>query len=943
MAYVLIASLALPALETRAAEQALDLDGNPANGAESRVVTRVLQSYPVKIENVIYNNAIGKSFDFDWDGAGPGGFEAFVTAGPSVGTKWEWTTVSQVYSILSPVVFRLDARGIPVVSNSPGGVRPPGETIGGSFVVPGKSVFPTDVTVSSASLTSSLVTFFSPEKTVATCGGTYAPGRFEQTITNQTGGPLIVSVEQPACCPEPQMTICDDGCQFYLTDPNNCGGCGVTCAGDEFCSEGSCEPICPAGQTLCGDTCVDLTSDEANCGACGAACDLLYRCTDGACEPDCPPGQTLCGDMCVDLETDEANCGACGAACDPFYRCTEGACEPDCPPGETLCGDTCFNLQSDPDHCGACDVECANRFVCSLGACESTCAPGLTVCGDACADLQTDEANCGSCGNACPSQYRCTAGACEPDCPAGELLCGDQCVDPLTDHGNCGGCGNTCGADELCNSGSCQPICPGKTLCGDQCVDLQADPLNCGACGNACGANQICSSGSCRTCRPPTPTACNNRCTNTNTDPLNCGACGHTCDFSGCPSSGQGTCSQGQSCVCSPAAATTGDLLLFLPGDATSRESRADRVGRGVEPAPRSTARSRSRLAVSSGSAIEAPVCDVTPVTETIPPGGTFTRCQAGAIAGKEIFTIATITKDGQPFGQGPCSLIVPAPEVEIPPFLPSPIAVFVQDTSGDGLCQPGETCSLTVSVQNIGTAGVLNPIGTLSSPPDEFNPQLIVLTGDTSSYPDFPAYGGGGDCDTPAVVDPKTNTVPFSLTLPPGQDSDVGRVFELKLRGDHNGPTEATMPFVLGIGRVCNPATDIDGETYDGLAGFLAPVNARLMPDGGPVYYSNGSFNKTKTVPLKLQLFCGGQLLVTSGIDPVPSIVAVVHQTLGPQPLTNVNGANNANPNDPAFACTSTQCDFQLRTKDLPLGVYVISVRMPDSRVFRAGFTLRP
>lgn len=336
-------------------------------------------------------------------------------------------------------------------------------------------------------------------------------------------------------------------------------------------------------------------------------------------------------------------------------------------------------------------------------------------------------------------------------------------------------------------------------------------------------------------------------------------------------------------------------------------------------------------------------MCDVTPVTETIPPGGTFTRCQAGAIAGKEIFTIATVMKDGLPFGQGPCSMIVPAPEIAIPPFLPSPVAVFVEDISGDGLCQPGETCSLTVSVQNIGTASLLNPIGTLSSPPDEFNPLQVVFTGDTSSYPDFPAYTGGGDCDTPPVVDPKTNTVKFNLTLPPGQDSNVGRVFDLRLRGDHNGPVEATMPFVLGVGRVCNPATDIDGETYDGLTGFMAPLSARLMPDGGPIYYSSGSFNKGKTVPLKMRLSCGGLVLPTSGIIPSPQIIAVVHATLGPQPLTNINGANGANPNDPAFACSSSQCEFQLRSKDLPLGVYVISVRMPDSRVFRAGFTLRP
>jgi hypothetical protein len=351
----------------------------------------------------------------------------------------------------------------------------------------------------------------------------------------------------------------------------------------------------------------------------------------------------------------------------------------------------------------------------------------------------------------------------------------------------------------------------------------------------------------------------------------------------------------------------------------------------------------RRPLLGSTASAIEAPVCDIAPVQQVIPPGGTFTQCQVGAIVGKEIFTIATIAQDGKPVAQGPCSLIVPAPEVAIPAFLPSATGVFVDDESGDGLCQPGEACNLRVAVQNVGTGATLNPIGTLASPPDEFNPLPLILTQNVSSFPDFPAYGPGGDCDTPPALDPKTNAVAYSVILPLEQEPDIGRVFTLDLVGDHDGPVAATMPFVLGIGRKCDPATDIDGETYDGLAGLLAPVAARLVPQGHPVNYSTGEFNQTKTLPLKLRLSCGTAVLGPTGIDPRPEIVAIVHATLGPQPLTSINAANGANPNDPAFECNSDLCEFQMRTRDLPVGVYVISVRMPDSRVFEAGFTLRP
>src|SRR5262245_24713968 len=153
----------------RAADQPIDLDKSAANGAESKVSTKVLQTYPVKIENTIYNNAPGSSFNFKWAGAGRGGFNSFVTAGPGVGTKWVWTTVNQVYSIDSPVAFT-PSRALSVVGAPTRGIGSVGTGAGGSFMVSGKSIFPSQVTLSDVSLASSLITFFSPEKTVATCG-----------------------------------------------------------------------------------------------------------------------------------------------------------------------------------------------------------------------------------------------------------------------------------------------------------------------------------------------------------------------------------------------------------------------------------------------------------------------------------------------------------------------------------------------------------------------------------------------------------------------------------------------------------------------------------------------------------------------------------------------------------------------------------------------------
>ena len=104
------------------AAQEIDLDGNPANGPESTVETRVLSTFPVEVENVITNNVAGAGFDFKWDGGGPGGFRSFVPPGPDVGTIWHWATSVQVYSIQSPIVFT-PTRGVSVIGSRPGGVQ----------------------------------------------------------------------------------------------------------------------------------------------------------------------------------------------------------------------------------------------------------------------------------------------------------------------------------------------------------------------------------------------------------------------------------------------------------------------------------------------------------------------------------------------------------------------------------------------------------------------------------------------------------------------------------------------------------------------------------------------------------------------------------------------------------------------------------------------------
>ena len=956
----------------------IDLDDDPSNGDESTVETKVLQSFPVKIENVIVNNTSGASFTFNWLGAGPGGFSSILTPGPDVGTKWAWSTVSQVYSISTNGSFVEDARGIPVFGSPPGGFVSPGGNAR-LFALPGKSIFPNQATASTASLTASLITFFSPENTVATCESTYTPGVFTQTITNTSGEPLSLLVEQEDCCLEPHQIICGETCQSYLTDETNCGDCGVTCAYDEFCDGGACAAICPGvGEELCDGECADTLNDDTNCGDCGITCAYDEFCDGGACAAICPGvGQEYCDEECADTLNDDTNCGDCGVTCAYDEFCNGGGCAPICP-GEAQ---------------EYCDGECA--------------------------DTLTDDTNCGACGVTCAYDELCDGGACAPICPGeAQEYCDGECADTLNDPMNCGDCGQACLYDEFCDAGACTPICSeGMTLCGTVCVDLQSDPLHCGECGSTCGSNDICEAATCETCRPPQGTACDNECVNTHTDPYNCGGCGNVCDFSDCPSSGQGACSQGSSCICDPAG-TASEPIYFdpiftdppvsairlpaprhgrtstatlpltqpqsLPGSKRERAStatwpvaqpqalpaqvqnagqatatpRPQTTGSRRGPAERYLARNEKRrssvgeepksnhpreqrASTVSATVDEAPVCEFQdPIEQIIPDGESYTQCQTGAVLGTEVFTRTSVVRDGELVGVGPCAVFVPATDIIVDDFYAMTSAVILQDASGDGLLQPGEQADLHISLLNVGPLELMNAVATLSGPPDQFNPTEITVITDTAFFPDFPPFATVADCETPPVLEPQMALTPFTIVLPEEQEPDVGRALHLTIHGDNVGPVVFEMPLILGIGEKCDP-TELNGETYDGLNGFLPPLNTRLVPRGTQVNYSDTQLVSGDLVSLRLQLKCGTQILQPHEIDPKPRIESIVHETLGPLPLELINVGVGPFPLIPYFHCGELQCHFNMNSSNLPVGTYVIGVGMADTRVFEAGFTL--
>jgi len=413
---------------THAATKMLDLDGNPANGAESQCDLNVLATFPVQVENKVTNRAAGDSYSFEWRSAGPGGFISSVPAGTTggVGSRWVWTTNQSVFSysggscandmcavhLAGPsslpatctagcfndgIAVRI-ARGATVAETLlswPGGtgpftiyrsataatignagnaiittdlqqytdVPPPGSiyfykvtgqgcvsrkpctsdsdcnlaTEGtcasvGPFGVPGRSLLASDVTVSAASLTSSLITFFSPYREVFKISNsvTLAPTgiAYEQALTNPTNQDVtaIVAAYPPGCCNEPHQLNCDGTCVDYLTDSANCGACGHDCGDGFHCDNGNCRITCAIEEDDCDGVCVNFKIDRNNCGGCGVSCTDHQECT-GSCVECRGDGDIICNGICTAGDSDPHNCGACGVDCNVLCEPPQvGAC-----------------------------------------------------------------------------------------------------------------------------------------------------------------------------------------------------------------------------------------------------------------------------------------------------------------------------------------------------------------------------------------------------------------------------------------------------------------------------------------------------------------------------------------------------------------------------------------------------------------------------------------
>ena len=305
-----------------------------------------------------------------------------------------------------------------------------------------------------------------------------------------------------------------DGCESnLLSDNSNCGTCGTTCTLPHVAASACVGGICIIGACdsnflncngMPADGCeINLLTDPNNCGNCGLACPSIPGsigiCSGGECSVECDQSHLDCDGLssngCESDSNSITTCGSCENNCNGLLplsnvvgiSCVNGFCEvSECENGYSDCNgvisDGCeVNIQS-VTTCGDCNNNCVmliinqnvNSVFCNSGECEITCDAGYGNCngnlGDGCEiDISTDVSQCGSCSINC------------------NILIGSENVASTE-------CSNSQCSILLCDIGFGD--CNG--VFNDGCeVDLINSPFHCGQCELICNFGDVCSGGSC--------------------------------------------------------------------------------------------------------------------------------------------------------------------------------------------------------------------------------------------------------------------------------------------------------------------------------------------------------------------------------------------------------------------------------------------------------------
>lgn len=150
-----------------------------------------------------------------------------------------------------------------------------------------------------------------------------------------------------------------------------------------------------------------------------------------------------------------------------------------------------------------------------------------------------------------------------------------------------------------------------------------------------------------------------------------------------------------------------------------------------------------------------------------------------------------------------------------------------------------------------------------------------------------------------------------------------------------------STITLIVNDGMVDSTSDTVDVAVTVQVQGLLSPL-AALVPSGDPVVFPAHAFEQGKSLPLKLKMFCGGQLLTDTEVAP-PVIAGLVRVGGAPVDLGTIDpDRGQTSDNGLRFRFSVGSWKYNLNTKDLIVGTYELAIEMPDGQRHVAGFVLK-